>query len=123
MYLLGSEWWPQKDPITGQHLCHTCWNHDHEHCGQMFDLLGNFKCQHWQGWDGFGTYVKTCDCVGECGCVHLSENIEGETKRLRGVRKETRKVLREQRDDPGNPLRAMNYDYKAKRKPGTKPPA
>ena len=90
--------WPKLDPITGRKICRACWNNVHN--------------KH----DAYGRIVHACD--GECDCVHRSEETWAaiERQKQKQNRSELRKNLKEQLEDPDNPLLAINDSFKPKKK-------
>lgn len=109
--------WPKFDPVTNRMVCESCWNGTHYH--KMFSRRNH------QG--NMENYWVTCDklagkaehaCDGECDCVHRSEEtwaaIERQT--AKNNRKELRRNLKEQLEDPDNPLVAHNDSFKPKKK-------
>ena len=89
--------WPKLDPITGRMICRSCWNHIH------------------QKRNIFGQLVEACD--GECDCVHRSEETWAaiERQNQKNNRRELRQNLKEQLEDPENPLLAINDSFRPKK--------
>lgn len=87
--------WPKLDPITNRRICQSCWYAIHR--------FKNIQ----------GVLVDACD--GECDCVHRSEETWAaiERQKNRQNRKAKKKALREQLEDPTNPLMiAVNGEFK-----------
>ena len=82
--------WPRLDPITQRELCETCWNHVHHRDDE--------EVKH------------------ECDCICRSEKTYAaiERKTASRNRREKKKLLRAQVEDPTNPLVAQNPSFKTK---------
>ena len=109
--------WPRLDPITGRRICANCFNgiHYHElHSRKNFE--GKME-NYWVACDKLsGKAEHACD--GECDCVHRSEENWAaiEQQKAKQNRRELRQRLKEQLEDPNNPLLAINHDHKPKAK-------
>lgn len=113
MYLLGSEWWPKKDPITQREVCHACWNVLHRDCGECFSKDGLIQCDHLLG-RGVKPVLKCLTCTFECDCIHLSEKqfVADQNATRKAARSEAKKREKAQAEAPENPLRAVNSEWK-----------
>jgi len=115
MYLMNGQRWPQEDPITHRMICHACWNVKHTECGHVYDTNKQILCDHVVG--DVPKRVKVCkSCKFECDCVHLSESIFAQQEKQNKWDAEAakKKLLRDMRDDPANPLRANNPAFQPK---------
>jgi hypothetical protein len=117
MYLSHGDKWPKADPITNRKICAACWYGLHDQCGKLFDVRRRIKCDHVK-LDRDGEVIgKGCKlCKFECDCVHLSEATfaQEEKQRAQEARQAKRQLLHSMRDDPQNPLRAVNNEYEQK---------
>lgn len=97
--------WPKKDPITGRMICESCFNGTHYH-----KLIAVRKDSHRKSYSIYKPMpsLKGAEhaCDGECDCIHRSEEHYAaiEAKKLKDNRKELRKTLKAQLEDPSNPL-------------------
>lgn len=109
--------WPKLDPITGRKICASCFNGIHYHeLHSRKNYQGKME-NYWVACERLtGKAEHACD--GECDCVHRSEeNFAAiERQKARQNTLEKRSLLREQLEDPSNPLVAQNESFKPKGK-------
>lgn len=109
--------WPKLDPITGRKICQACWHGIHYH--EMMRRKGfSGKMETYYERRDRLTPHATHACDGECDCVHRSEENWAaiEQQKAKQSRRELRQRLKEQLEDPSNPLLAINHDHKPKTK-------
>ena len=108
--------WPKLDPITGRKICQSCWYGIHYH--EMMRRK-NFKGVMETYYERRDRLTPKTDhaCDGECDCVHRSEENWAaiEQQKAKQNRRELRQRLKEQLEDPSNPLLAINHDHKPKK--------
>jgi len=107
--------WPKLDPITGRMICANCWAgiHYHEIMSRK-NHQGKMERYYVQRLTLTGKAEHACD--GECDCVHRSEETWAaiEVLQKKNNRRELRKNLKAQLEDPQNPLLANNDSFKPK---------
>ena len=97
--------WPKKDPVTNRMICRNCWSGIHYHeIHFRRNAQGKMENYYVQRDKLTGKAEHACD--GECDCIHRSEEHYAaiEAKKLKENRKELRKTLKAQLEDPSNPL-------------------
>ena len=106
--------WPQLDPITGRKICQSCWHGVHYHEMMRRKNFKGVMETYYERRDKLTPHA-THACDGECDCVHRSEQAYAaiEQGKARENRRELRKNLKAQLEDPSNPLLAVNDNFKA----------
>lgn len=96
---------PKLDPITGRKICANCWSGVHYHEMQFRrNHLGKMENYYVKRYRLQGKAEHACN--GECDCIHRSEESWAaiEKQKAKVARKERREFLKEQLEDPSNPL-------------------
>lgn len=84
----------------------------------MFDSTSHIKCDHVKT-SKYGEVIGTpCRvCSHKCDCLHLSESTyeSQEAARVKNARSTKKQIQKSSLEDPNNPLRGNNHDFKKRK--------